>query len=67
MSYVDIFSAPEVAPIALSVLQTGFIFFLIIAGLQMVGRRVWAMIYQAKPKAVFTAPEGAENAPAVKF
>jgi LemA protein len=29
--------------------------------------RLWAMIYGAKPKATFTAPAGAENAPAVKF
>lgn len=29
--------------------------------------RLWAMIYGAKPKASFTAPEGSENAPVVKF
>jgi LemA protein len=29
--------------------------------------RFWAWIYGAKPKVSFTAPEGAENAPAVKF
>lgn len=42
MSYVDIFTVPEMIPIALSVLQTAVIFCLIIAGLQMVGRRVFA-------------------------
>jgi LemA protein len=29
--------------------------------------RLWAWIYGAKPKQTFTAPEGAENAPSVKF
>lgn len=29
--------------------------------------RLWAMIYGAKPKQSFAAPEGAENAPVVKF
>ncbi len=29
--------------------------------------RLWAMIYGAKPKQTFSAPEGAENAPAVSF
>ncbi len=29
--------------------------------------RLWAWIYNAKPKPTFTAPEGAENAPPVKF
>lgn len=28
---------------------------------------IWAKIYGAKPKAIFTASEGAEKAPAVKF
>ncbi len=28
---------------------------------------IWAKIYGAKPKQTFAAPEGAENAPAVKF
>ena len=29
--------------------------------------RLWAMVYGSKPKETFTAPAGAENAPAVKF
>jgi uncharacterized membrane protein YcaP (DUF421 family) len=42
MNYIDIFSSPSLEPILLSVLQTAIIYCLIIAGLQIVGRRVFA-------------------------
>lgn len=29
--------------------------------------RIWALVYSAKPKQTFTAPDGAENPPSVKF
>jgi uncharacterized membrane protein YcaP (DUF421 family) len=42
MQYADILNFPDWSPLALSVLQTATIFFLIMAGLKLVGRRVFA-------------------------
>lgn len=42
MSYADIFTVPDIPLLGLSVLQTAVIFGLIMAGLQVVGRRVFA-------------------------
>lgn len=42
MQYVDIFSVPDLLPVGFSILQSSFIFWLIILGLQIVGQRVFA-------------------------
>lgn len=42
MDYISIFSAPPLGAIGLSVLQTATIFILVLLGLKLVGRRVFA-------------------------
>jgi uncharacterized membrane protein YcaP (DUF421 family) len=42
MQYADLFTLPPWEPVALSILQTVIIFCLVIGGLQIVGRRVFA-------------------------
>lgn len=42
MSYADIFTLPDIELLLLSALQTAVIFSLVMAGLQIVGRRVFA-------------------------